>query len=70
MAVLAGEAWDVRVPGSDEVAGTARFSASGRANNITIAPFSSTTPVQSVLRMLAGEQRKAPLSVRGEQVEG
>lgn len=34
--------------------------------NISIEPFHYTTPLQSVLRMLAGEQRKAPLFVGRE----
>jgi hypothetical protein len=37
--------------------------------NFTIEPFFYTTPLQSVTRMLAGEQRKAPLFVGREQVE-
>jgi len=38
--------------------------------NITIEPFYYTTPLQSITKMLAGEQRKAPLFVGREQVEG
>jgi len=41
-----------------------------RALNFSIEPFFYTTPMQSVLRMLAGKQRKAPLFVAREQVEG
>jgi hypothetical protein len=36
----------------------------------TIAPFYYTTPLLSITRMLAGKQRKAPLFVGREQVEG
>ncbi len=47
--------------GKTEV-GTVRLSTSGRAMNFTIEPFYYTTPLQSIQRMLAGEQRKAPWS--------
>jgi len=55
--------------GKTEV-GTVRISTSGRAMNFTIEPFYYTTPLQSITKMLAGEQRKAPLFVGREQVEG
>jgi hypothetical protein len=55
--------------GKTEV-GTVRLSTSGRAMNFAIEPFYYTTPLQSVGRVLAGEQRKAPLFVGREQVEG
>ncbi len=55
--------------GKTEV-GTVRLSTSGRAMNFAIEPFYYTTPLQSIQRMLAGEQRKAPLFVGREQVEG
>ncbi len=51
-------------------AGTVRLSTSRKAMNFTIGPFSYTTPLQSIQRMLAGGQRKAPLFVGREQVEG
>jgi len=55
--------------GKTEV-GTVRISTSGRAMNFTIEPFYYTTPLQSITKMLAGEQRKAPLFVGREQEEG
>lgn len=38
--------------------------------NFVIEPFYHTTSLQSIQRMLPGEQRKAPLFVGREQVEG
>ena len=69
-AVLDGESKDIRLLGSDEQVGTIQLSTSGRAMNFTIDPFFYTTPLYSVNRMLAGEQRKAPLFVGREQVGG
>jgi hypothetical protein len=69
-AVLDGDTRPVRVLESSEEAGTVHLSTSGRAMNITIEPFFYTTPLYSITRMLAGEQRKAPLFVGREQVEG
>jgi hypothetical protein len=69
-AVLDGDTRQVRLLESSEEAGTVHLSTSGRAMNITIEPFFYTTPMQSVLRMLAGKQRKAPLFVGREVVEG
>jgi hypothetical protein len=37
--------------------------------NFTIGPFPYTTPLQFVLRMLSGQQGKAPLFVRRAQVD-
>lgn len=68
-AVLDGEAKAIRVLESEEKIGTTRLSTSGRAMNFTIEPFFYTTPLQSLKRMLAGEQRKAPLFMGREQVE-
>lgn len=68
-AVLDGESKAIRLLGSEEQIGTTHLSTSGRAMNFTIAPFYYTTPLYSVNRMLAGEQRKAPLFVGREQVE-
>ncbi len=68
-AVLDGESKAIRLLGSEEKIGTTRLSTSGRAMNFTIEPFFYTTPLQSLKRMLAGEQRKAPLFMGREQVE-
>lgn len=68
--VMNGELKAVRLLESEKQVGTARISTSGRAMNFTIDPFFYTTPLQSLRRMLAGEQRKAPLFVGREQVEG
>lgn len=68
-AVLDGESKAIRLLGSEEQVGTTHLSTSGRAMNFTIDPFFYTTPLQSLMRMLAGEQRKAPLFVGREQVE-
>jgi len=68
-AVLAGNPQDIRLLKTGKKVGTVQLSTSGRAMNFTIAPFFYTTPLQSVVRMLAGEQRKAPLFVGREQVE-
>jgi len=40
------------------------------AMNFAIEPFYYTTPLQSKKRVLAGEQRKAPLFVEREQGKG
>ncbi len=69
-AVLDGDTRQVWLLEGEEEAGTVHLSTSGRAMNITIGPFYYTSPLQSVLRILAGEQRKAPLFVGREQVEG
>ena len=69
-AVLDGESRAIRLLGSEEQVGTTHLSTSGRAMNFTIDPFFYTTPLQSLMRMLAGDQRKAPLFVGREQVEG
>jgi len=50
--------------------GTAKLSVSGKGMNFNINPFFYTTPLQTLTRMLDGEQRKAPLFVGREQVEG
>ncbi len=68
--VLAGNPQDIRLLKTGKKVGTVQLSTSGRAMNFTIAPFYYTTPLQSVVRMLDGEQRKAPLFVGREQVEG
>ena len=69
-AVLDGETERIfLLDGTNEV-GTVRMSTSGRAMNFTIEPFYYTTPLLSLTRMLVGEQRKAPLFVGREQVEG
>ena len=69
-AVLDGESKIIRLLGCEEQVGTTHLSTSGRAMNFTIDPFFYTTPLQSLMRMLAGEQRKAPLFVGKEQLEG
>jgi len=69
-AVLDGESKAIRLLGSEEQVGTVQLSTSGRAMNFTIDPFFYTTPLYSVSRMLMGGQRKAPLFVGREQVEG
>lgn len=69
-AVFDGESKAIRLLGSEEQVGTTQLSTSGRAMNFTIEPFFYTTPLQSLTRMLAGEQRKAPLFVGREQIEG
>ncbi len=66
--VLAGSPQDIRLLKTGTKVGTVRLSTSGRAMNFTIEPFFYTTPLQSLMRMLAGEQRKAPLFVGREQV--
>jgi len=60
---------DLMLFGNSEKVGTVQLSTSGRAINFNISPFFYTTPLLSVVRMLAGEQRKAPLFVGREQVE-
>jgi len=60
-AVIDDESKAIRLLGSEEQVGTFQLSTSGRAMNFTIDPFFYTTPLYSVNRMLAGEQRKAPL---------
>jgi len=69
-AVLDGDTRQICLLESDAEVGTVHRSTSGRAMNFTIEPFFYTTPLQSIMRMLAGEQRKAPLFVGREQVEG
>src|SRR5690606_8729331 len=69
-AVLAGNPQDIRLLKTGKKVGTVQLSTSGKAMNFTIVPFYYTTPLYSVVRMLAGEQRKAPLFVGREQVEG
>jgi hypothetical protein len=69
-AVINGEVKDVRLLKTGKKVGTAQISTSGRAMNFSIDPFFYTTPLYSLTRMLAGEQRKAPLFVGREQVEG
>jgi hypothetical protein len=69
-AVLDGETERVFLLGSETEVGTIRLSSSGRAMNFTIEPFYYTTPLKSITKMLAGEQRKAPLFVGREQVGG
>ncbi|HON81876.1 MAG TPA: hypothetical protein PLN56_06445 [Methanoregulaceae archaeon] len=64
-----GEPQPVRLLSTGMVAGTVRRSFSGKALNFTIEPFYYTTPLQSVTRLLAGKQRKAPLFVGRTQVE-
>ena len=68
--VINGEPQSVRLLTTGKKVGTAQLSTSGRAMNFSISPFLYTTPLQSLMRMLAGEQRKAPLFVGREQVEG
>ena len=68
--VLAGNPQEIRLLKTGKKVGTVQLSISGRAMNFTIDPFFYTTPLQSLTRMLAGEQRKAPLFVGREQVEG
>jgi hypothetical protein len=48
---------------------TVQLSTLRRAMNFFIAPIFYTTPLQSVMRMLAGEQRKT-LFIGRDQVEG
>lgn len=67
--VLAGNPQDIRLLKTGKKVGTVRLSTSGRAMNFIIDPFFYTTPLQSLMRMLAGEQRKVPLFVGREQVE-
>ncbi|OPZ44047.1 MAG: hypothetical protein BWY93_00786 [Euryarchaeota archaeon ADurb.BinA087] len=69
-AVLDGESKAIRLLESEEQVGTTQLSTSRRAMNFTIDPFFYTTPLYSVNRMLAGEQRKAPLFVGRDQVGG
>jgi hypothetical protein len=69
-AVLDGETKAIQLLGSEEQVGTTHLSTSGRAMNFTTDPFFYTTPLKSLTRMLAGEQRKAPLFVGREQVGG
>jgi hypothetical protein len=57
------------IDGENQI-GTAKLSVSGKGMNFTIKPFFYTTPLQSLTRMLDGEQRKAPLFVGREVVEG
>ncbi len=38
--------------------------------NFAIEPFFYTTPLQSIQRVLTGDQRKAPLFAGREQAEG
>lgn len=68
-AVLDGDTRQIYLLENGAEVGTVHLSTSGRAMNFTIAPFYYTTPLQSITRMLAGEQRKAPLFVGREQVE-
>ena len=67
--VLDGDTRPIWLLESEAEAGTVHLSTSGRAMNFTIPPFYYTTPLQSIMRMLAGEQRRAPLFVGREQVE-
>jgi hypothetical protein len=66
--VLDGESKVIRLLGSEEQVGTTHLSTSGRAMNFSIDPFFYTTPLQSLTRMLAGEQRKAPLFMGRDQM--
>ena len=68
-AVLDGDTKLIFLLDDEEEAGTVRLSTSGRAMNFAIEPFFYTTPLLSITRMIAGEQRKAPLFVGREQVE-
>lgn len=68
-AVINGEPQSIRLLTTGKKVGTAQSSTSGRAMNLSIDPFFYTTPLQSLTRMLAGEQRKAPLFVGRNQVE-
>ena len=68
-AVLDGDTELIFLLDDEEEAGTVRLSTSGRAMNFAIEPFFYTTPLLSITRMIAGEQRKAPLFVGREQVE-
>jgi hypothetical protein len=68
--VLAGNPQDIQLLKTGKKVGIVQLSTSGRAMNFTIDPFFYTTPLYSVNRMLAGEQRKAPLFVGKEQVGG
>jgi hypothetical protein len=68
-AVINGDPQSIRLLSTGKKVGTAQISTSGRAMNFSIEPFFYTTPLYSVMRMLAGEQRKAPLFVGREQVE-
>jgi hypothetical protein len=70
VAVINGEPQSVRLLSTGKKVGTTQISTSGRAMNFTIEPFFYTTPLFSVIRMLAGEQKKAPLFVGRDQVEG
>jgi len=58
----------IRLLESEEQVGTVPLSSQGRAMNFSVGPFFYTTPLQSLTRMLAGEQRKAPWFVGSEQV--
>ncbi|HNW80538.1 MAG TPA: hypothetical protein PLM60_04575 [Methanoregulaceae archaeon] len=69
-AVLAKIPQDIRLLKTGKKVGTVQLSTSGRAMNFAIEPFFYTTPLHSLTRMLAGEQRKAPLFVGREQVGG
>jgi hypothetical protein len=69
-AVLAGNPQDIRLLKTGKKVGTVQLSTSGRGLNFSIDPFFYTTPLRSVMRTLSGEQRKAPLFVGREQVEG
>jgi len=68
--VLEGEVGVVYSLDGENQIGTAKVSVSGKGMNLTIKPFHYTTPLQSLTRMLDGKQRKAPLFVGREQVEG
>jgi hypothetical protein len=65
--VIDGDPQSIRLLATGGIIGTVRLSTSGRAMNFSIEPFFYTTPLQSLTRMLGGEQRKTPLFVgRGE----
>ena len=66
---MTGRERAVLLLGDGEEVDSVKLSVSAKAMNFSIAPFFYTTSLQSVTRMLAGEQRKAPLFVERDQVE-
>jgi hypothetical protein len=68
--VLEGDPGPVRLISDGSVIGSAKRSASGKAMNISIAPFFYTTPLRSLSPVLDEQVRKAPLFVGREVVEG
>jgi hypothetical protein len=68
--VLDGEVGVVYSLDGENQIGTAKLSVSKKGMNFTINPFFYTTPVNSLVRVLSKDVRKAPLFVGREQVEG